>query len=1057
MNSLPRFCVVLGLVCSPAWAQVSPNINSSPSREFGHTFLTLGSQSIAPNLVEGRELNSPSALAFDTSVTPAILYVADTSNHRILAFRNPGALTSGNKADKVIGQRDFYSTFPGGPGSVAGLISPGMAFPNSLAVDSNGNLYVVDAGNNRILRFHRPMEQQGDFVSPDMVIGQKTPGAGNQSNEGLSKPTEKTLSFNRQGSVSRAAITFDAQGNLWVADSLNNRVLRFPKAKLPDTGASSEPAADLVLGHSSFDNDDTPITNLQSDLQGLARPSALAFDSNGGLYVADAYLRLVYYDTQSTGTAARRILGIQPTPAAGQQRPTAPTEYTIGQVGNLSVIPQCVFTLGTVVFACDNASHRIVRYGSPDTWAAPTNDALSPAQTGVYGQSNFRDSGINRNGGLNSPGNNTFYAPTAGAVFNNELWVADTGNNRVVALRQDGGAFNFTVATRVVGQIGYDLNAPNLVEGRELFLASNDFHGSAIAVDRNSTPNRLYISDSLNHRILGFADVRKVGTDAKSILATQADVIIGQPDQFHAAINYPNNDPLLPSDQGLFTPTGIAVDKDGNLWVADTNNARVLRFPSPFNQPAGAARRANLVLGQQNFTNKITDASTSTMGGPFGVAIFNNGDVAASDLAHNRILLWRKSGADFTNGQGARNVLGQQSFSTTAASSSAAGLNGPRGLAVDGNDRLYVADTNNGRLVVYGNTGFIVNGASGTSIPNLGQAEGVAVSVSTGEIWVASLNNNAVYRFDEFSKLPANASPTAFLSTAAPLGVGLDSFDNVIVAEGANRMTFFYARVVYRHAANYASGSNISATLTPVQFTLIARSGSDFAFTPVSNSPPYPKVTGGYQVTVNGIPAPITSLTATAIYFLVPNDAPSSGDVEVQVTRPATGEIVGAGTFTMGPAAPGFFTSNQQGTGQIAALHADYSVNSQSNPIAVGQIISLFLTGHGHIDGLVDGVAPGRTIETPGDKPVIIIGGLTVNPSNISYSGVSTEYPGLWQINVRIPKIGDPGVTNGLVPGKNFIIVQMREVPSTIIGGPIGTDTKIPANSALIQFLYTKN
>ncbi|MEP6963760.1 MAG: NHL repeat-containing protein, partial [Acidobacteriota bacterium] len=532
---------------------------------------------------------------------------------------------------------------------------------------------------------------------------------------------------------------FDSQGNLWVADSLNNRVLRYPKSRL--TGAS-EPAADLVLGHSTFDNEDAPTLNTQNDLLGLSRPSALAFDDKGGLYVADALLRVVYFDVQSTGGPAKRVLGIQPNPATGQVRPTAPTEYTLGQVGNQGVIPQCVFTLGSVLFVCDNAAHRIVRYGSPDTWPAPTNDTISPPQTGVYGQNNFRDSIINRGAGFSTPSNNSFYSPTSGAIFNNELWVADTGNNRVISIRQDGGAFNYTVANRVIGQIGYDLNAPNLVEGRELFISSSEFHGSAIAVDRNSSPNRLYISDSLNNRILGFKDVRKVGTDLRTLLTTQADVIIGQPDQFHTAINYPNNDPLLPSDQGLFTPTGIAVDAAGNLWVADTNNARVLRFPSPFNQPSGTPRRANLVLGQQNFTIKITDASTSTMGGPFGVAIFNNGDVAASDVAHNRILLWRKNGADFVNGQGARNVLGQQNFSTTAPSGSAAGLNNPRGLAVDGNDRLYVADTNNSRLIVYGNTGFITNGAAGTSIPGLGQVEGVAISVRSGEIWVASLNNN---------------------------------------------------------------------------------------------------------------------------------------------------------------------------------------------------------------------------------------------------------------------------------------------------------------------------
>jgi hypothetical protein len=43
-------------------------------------------------------------LAFDTSVSPPILYVADTGNNRVLAWRNPANLQSGAMADKVIGR-----------------------------------------------------------------------------------------------------------------------------------------------------------------------------------------------------------------------------------------------------------------------------------------------------------------------------------------------------------------------------------------------------------------------------------------------------------------------------------------------------------------------------------------------------------------------------------------------------------------------------------------------------------------------------------------------------------------------------------------------------------------------------------------------------------------------------------------------------------------------------------------------------------------------------------------------------------------------------------------
>ena len=66
--------------------------------------------------MEGRELNNPYGVALDTSVTPARLYVSDTGNNRILAWKDAVAFTNGAKADLVIGQRDFFSTGGNGPG-----------------------------------------------------------------------------------------------------------------------------------------------------------------------------------------------------------------------------------------------------------------------------------------------------------------------------------------------------------------------------------------------------------------------------------------------------------------------------------------------------------------------------------------------------------------------------------------------------------------------------------------------------------------------------------------------------------------------------------------------------------------------------------------------------------------------------------------------------------------------------------------------------------------------------------------------------------------------------
>lgn len=70
------------------------------------------------------------------------------------------------------------------------------------------------------------------------------------------------------------------------------------------------------------------------------------------------------------------------------------------------------------------------------------------------------------------------------------------------------------------------------------------------------------------------------------------------------------------TDQGLLVPVGLAVDANGNLYVADSGNGRVLRFTRPFEQPQKFGQRANLVLGQSGFNIKITDPTNRNMSRP---------------------------------------------------------------------------------------------------------------------------------------------------------------------------------------------------------------------------------------------------------------------------------------------------------------------------------------------------------------------------------------------------------------------------------------------------------
>ncbi len=507
-------------VSAASLAAQSVTINQTPSREFGHPLLPSGSapfqfSSTKENYVEGRELSNPLGIAIDNSSSPAVVYIADSLNNRILAWKNYNSISKANFADRVIGQKDLFSTNAGGPGTSQ---STGLALPAAVAVDSKGNLYVADEGNNRILRYPKPFSQTTDQIQPDMVIGQKTFSSGNAANEGAPVPSNKSLYF-YAGSVATLAMAFDAQGNLWVTDAFNNRVLQFSAGAL--AAGTSEPSASVVLGQTSFTANALPTGFSKTSKDGMYGPGGIAIDAAGRVYVADSAGRVLQYSASpGTGTTASRILGI-PQILPGQTVVTYPTQYTLGSP---SSSPNGLFTIGNNLFVCDSPQNRIVRYDVPESWTQESTNTFSPLQLTVIGQPDGFNSG-KPNHGASDPDGASFAFPTAGAVLNGgqEIWIADTGNNRVIALPSNGNQIFTNPATRLVGQLDYNYNGSNLVEGRELYLHTGNNTGGGVVIDKKSNPPHLYVADTFNNRILGFADARKVGTDSRNILTQRAE------------------------------------------------------------------------------------------------------------------------------------------------------------------------------------------------------------------------------------------------------------------------------------------------------------------------------------------------------------------------------------------------------------------------------------------------------------------------------------------------------------------------------------------------------
>jgi uncharacterized protein (TIGR03437 family) len=995
-----------------AWAQ--PVLNDLPSRIVGQPSINF--RSTNPNVVEGREFFNPLSVVTDRSSNPQPLFVSDFANNRVLGWSNAATFSNGAPADIVIGQLDKVSTLPLGPGTVR---ATGVALPGALAVDTQGNLYVADLGNNRILRFPKPFAQPDEVKVPDMVIGQPTFNTNEVNQGGVS---ERSLAFNVGGSVRTSGLAFDTQGNLWVSDPGNHRLLRYPVAAL--TAGASRPAADLVLGQPNFTTNTSPAGGSGARLNKavLASPSGVGVDSQGNVFTADAFSRVVVYTPGFfNGKEASRVLGVAVLPAG---------EQPVANATNM-LSPQGVFMVGDRPGVTDPAWHRITIYDPLREWPAETAEQPSPPARIVIGQSDFNSSRANRQ--LSEPSPVTVAGPQSAFYNGSEFFVADTANHRILAYPQ---VVSNASATRVLGQLNFNFNAANLVDGRELFLYSGISEnnnlagafsdGAGVVIDIRANPPRLYVADTFNNRVLGFRDARIVRPGDK------ADIVIGQSDFNRVMVNAPQNNSDIQTDQGLFRPSGLAVDRNGDLFVADSGNGRVLRFAQPFANvpPAGERYRANLVIGQASaFGPRITDPSSRSMAYPFGLVFTAEGHLLVSDAVHHRVLFFRRpAGGDFTTGMAAEKVIGQPDFFTGTRGTGNNRLFSPRHISIDTDDRLYVADAGNNRIVMYDRIPGAPNDpVPAFSLPAAGNPQGVFVSTGTGEIWVASTRQNRLSRYPRFELLPITTNPQQNIPSTGPLGLAQDGSGNLYVAEANNRVAIFFNGVTHQLAGSYAdrpiSPGGI-AILYPrardKQFTTETRS-----FNELPNPLPLPKEIADLQVLLNDQPVPLYFVSPGQINFLVPMNTPTSGRADVQVIKPSTGEIVAAGNIDLAIVSPALFIQGNADQGQIAALNEDNSVNGPGNQAQRGTVIQLFGTGQGFVpnapaDGsLVEGQLPTE------DKPRVLIGTRFVDDAMILYSGLAPGLVGVWQINVRIPN------DDTIAPSPQVdVVVQFKSVPS---------------------------
>lgn len=261
-------------------------------------FTEINEGMIGPNRVKG-----PAGIAIDRTVSPGRIYIWDSGNNRIIGMDLATCYASSGPcaATLVIGQPSLndhggcnldssFQTYPNRPAASASTlcgVTEGTQTVledksyGGMYVDAQGNLWVADVRNHRVLKYNTP------FVSgtvADAVWGQ-VDFTGNKCNRqtvyyyhgwnsGMVSPDASSLCFGEVG----AGVTLDAQGNLWVADGGNNRVLRFPN--LAGTVAKT---ADIVIGQPDFTSSASG-----KALNQFNNPSQVRFDPNGNLLVLDS-------------------------------------------------------------------------------------------------------------------------------------------------------------------------------------------------------------------------------------------------------------------------------------------------------------------------------------------------------------------------------------------------------------------------------------------------------------------------------------------------------------------------------------------------------------------------------------------------------------------------------------------------------------------------------------------------------------------------------------------------------------------------------------------------
>jgi sugar lactone lactonase YvrE len=351
----------------------------------------------------------------------------------------------------------------------------------------------------------------------------------------------------------------------------------------------------------------------------------------------------------------------------------------------------------------------------------------------------------------------------------------------------------------------------------------------------------LWVADAGNGRVLEFK--APLSTDEK------ASIVLGEPNFNTTTECFAES--VIPASC-LSTPTGLAFDSSGNLWVSDSTDSRVVEFKTPF----ATGENASMVLGQPNLTtgenpDQVPTASNFNPGEALGGMTFDSaGNIWVTDTGFNRVLEFK---APFSMGESASTVLGWSNFTAGAFEQSpptASSLAGPMDVHFDSSGNLWVADEHNNRIVEFkppfsnGEAPSAAIGQPDTSTFNgLCIVEPGTFCLSTpqfftfdksGGMWVSDTTDFRAVHFNAPLSSGENASTVLGLDNftasgpidgianatatdlSAPEGIALDPSGNVWVSDGGSNRVVEFAVTSSATSATTSTSSSTSTTSTPV-------------------------------------------------------------------------------------------------------------------------------------------------------------------------------------------------------------------------------------------------